>query len=262
MNLNDLLLTGALILFFAPLEHLFPTGPRNWSPRRLTTDFLHLLVGGWLIRLGAVGAALVLGGLLHQVLPADWSAAVRAQPDWLEFVELLILSDLGFYAAHRLVHSVPWLWRFHEVHHSSEHLDCLATYRVHPVDQVINSTIIALPALALGFSPPILVAYGLLYKLHAMLLHSNLRVSFGPLKWLIASPHYHHWHHANERDAYDKNFGGQLVLFDWLFGTLNMPRHRPPAFGIGEPISSTFLGQLAHPFRRALAVSPASKEPA
>jgi sterol desaturase/sphingolipid hydroxylase (fatty acid hydroxylase superfamily) len=256
MDLNDLLIVGALALIFAPLEHLLPAGPRDWSPRRLTTDMLHLLIGGAAIRWGMFGVTLALGVVLNGLLPAGWSAAVRRQPDWLEFIELLLLSDLGFYAAHRLVHSVPWLWRFHEVHHSSEHLDWLATYRVHPVDQVINSSIITLPLMVLGFSPVVVLIYAMAYRAHAILLHSNLKVSFGPLKWLVASPHYHHWHHANEPDAYDKNFGGQLVVFDWLFGTLNMPIRQPAAFGIAERVSPTFLGQLAHPFHRTLAASP------
>jgi sterol desaturase/sphingolipid hydroxylase (fatty acid hydroxylase superfamily) len=249
MTLNDLLLVGALAAIFAPLERLIPAGPRDWSPRRLATDLLHLLIGGWIIRWGGGVAVVGLGLALDRLVPTALRSSVRGQPDWLEFVELLVVSDLGFYAAHRLFHAVPCLWRFHEVHHSSEHLDWLASYRVHPVDQVLNSAIIALPGLALGFSPVALILYVTLYRVHAMLLHSNLRIDFGPLKWVVASPHYHHWHHANEASAYDKNFGGQLVLFDWLFGTLNMPRRPPTAFGISEPMSPTFLGQLAHPFR-------------
>ena len=262
MNLDDLVLLGALALIFAPLEHLWPAGPRDWSPRRLTTDLLHLLVGGWMIRWGAFAATVGAGLLIDKMVPGGWREAVRAQPFWLQFAELLVVSDLGFYLAHRLVHSVPWLWRFHEIHHSSERLDWLATYRVHPVDQVINSTIIALPALALGFSPSALVAYALLYKVHAMLLHANLQVSFGPFKWVIASPHDHHWHHADDPAAYDKNFGGQLVIFDWLFGTLNMPVHRPGAFGVTEPMPPTFLGQMIHPFRRAAQAPSATEEAA
>lgn len=241
---------GALALIFAPLERLWPAGPADWSRQRLTTDTLHVLIGGFLIRWGCVGASIVAVLLVYGILPETVSATIRSQPLWLQFAELLVLSDLGFYAGHRLVHRVPWLWRCHEVHHSSERLDWLATYRVHPIDQIVNSTIISLPGIVLGFAPSVFVAYALLYRVHAILLHSNLRLDFGPLKWLIASPHYHHWHHANDPAAYDRNFGGQLVIYDWLFGTLNMPRQRPSAFGISEPICPTFVGQIIHPFRR------------
>lgn len=247
---NDLLLLGSLGLIFAPLEHLWPAGPRDWSPGRLCTDALHVFVGGFLIRWGIFGATLVVGALLKGLMPDRLPAVIRSQSPWLQFAELLVLSDVGFYFGHRLVHSVPWLWRCHEVHHSSERLDWLSTYRVHPVDQVFNSTIISLPGLALGFAPTAFLAYATLYRFHAMLLHSNLRLSFGWLNRVVASPHFHHWHHANDPAAYDKNFGGQLVILDWLFGTLNMPQNRPVAFGIVEKISPRFLGQIAHPFQR------------
>lgn len=173
MKLDDLFQVLALAVIFTPLEQLLPAGPRDWSPRRLLTDVLHLLVSGAMIRWGCVLAAVAIGWMVGQVAPDAVGRAVRAQPLWLQFAELFVLSDLGFYAAHRLVHSVPWLWRFHEVHHSSEHLDWLATYRVHPVDQILHSTIIALPSLVFGFAPLALLIYALVYRVHALLLHSS-----------------------------------------------------------------------------------------
>ena len=62
----------------------------------------------------------------------------------------------------------------------------------------------------MGFTLEALVIHQAIYLVHALLLHSNVRIKFGPLKWLVASPEYHHWHHANERDAYDRNFAAQL----------------------------------------------------
>ena len=137
------------------------------------------------------------------------------------------------------------------MHHSSEKLDWVAGNRVHPLDQILQATIIAAPPVLLGFAPGPLLAYALLYRWHAELLHSNVRVDFGPLKWLIASPQYHHWHHADEPAAYDRNFGGQLVIFDWLFGTLNLPGRgeMPAKYGLRTPIAPDYLGQLMHPFR-------------
>ena len=157
---------------------------------------------------------------MRSFVPDRVQNVIRGQAGWFQFVVLLCLSDLCFYLVHRLVHTVPWLWRFHAVHHSSEQMDWLATFRVHPVDQVLNSTIIAVPAVALGFSPAPLLAYALVYRVHSLLLHSNVHVDFGPLGRVFASPRYHHWHHADEPQAYDRNFGGQLVIWDRLFDTL------------------------------------------
>jgi len=75
---------------------------------------------------------------------------------------------------------------------------------------------------------------------------------FGPLHWLIALPDFHHWHHSKERVARDKNFAGQLSLLDLLFGTAHMPRDQVPSqYGIDEPLPSTYVMQLLHPFRGA-----------
>jgi sterol desaturase/sphingolipid hydroxylase (fatty acid hydroxylase superfamily) len=251
MSPSDLIMLLALGLVFAPLESLRPVRRAPVDRRRLWTDTLHIFLSGTLIRWGS---AAVLAGLAFGasfVGPKWLGAQVRAQPVWLQFAEILLLSDLAFYWAHRLCHAVPALWRFHQVHHSSEKLDWIAAHRVHPVDQIFNGAIIAVPAILFGFSPAPLVVYALIYRWHATFLHSNVRAEFGPLKWLIASPRYHHWHHADQVDAYDRNFGGQLVIFDWLFGTLNLPGDRmPEKYGLGEPIATTYLGQLAHPFRK------------
>jgi sterol desaturase/sphingolipid hydroxylase (fatty acid hydroxylase superfamily) len=249
MALDNLVIFAAAALIFVPLEQLFPLHRRRaWLRRDTITDVLHFFISGFLIRTGALATTLLLSMAALSVLPEALRAAIRAQPDWLEFAELLILADLGFYLAHRLVHTVPWLWRFHAVHHSSEQLDWLATYRVHPVDQVLNSTIIALPGLILGFSPAPLLAYALCYRWHAMLLHSNVRLELGPLGRWIATPRYHHWHHADEHHAYDRNFGGQLVVWDRLFGTYHEESRLPHRYGVGGDVPDGYVAQLASPF--------------
>lgn len=253
MSLDHLLILAAAALIFVPMERLFPLHRgQSWRRRDLATDVLHFFLSGFLIRTAAFGLTLVLSAAALSVVPAGMREAVRAQPAWLQFAELLILADLGFYVAHRIVHSVPWLWRFHAVHHSSEQLDWLATYRVHPVDQVFNSMLIALPGLILGFAPGPLVAYALVYRWHAIWLHSNARLPIGPLGWLIATPHYHHWHHADEPQAYDRNFGGQLTLWDRLFGTYFEESRLPHRYGVGGAVPDGYVAQLAAPFRLRL----------
>ena len=250
MTLNELILLLAVGLVFAPLEWLRPIRkvPADW--RRLRTD-AYVFVSGSLIRWGGAAAAVAIAMVVAAVAPGGLGGAVRSQPGWLQFIELLLVSDLVFYGAHRLFHAVPFLWRFHEVHHSSEKLDWIATNRVHPVDQIINSAIIAAPALILGFAPGPMLVYALVYRFHGAWLHSNVSSDLGPLGWLVATPKYHHWHHADQLDAYDRNFGGQLLIFDRLFGTLNLPPGRmPQKYGLSDPIPATYLGQLMHPFRR------------
>jgi sterol desaturase/sphingolipid hydroxylase (fatty acid hydroxylase superfamily) len=156
---------------------------------------------------------------------------------------------LGFYLVHRAFHKVPWLWRFHAVHHSIEEMDWLAAHRVHPIDQILTKGASLIPIFALGFASEPMFLFAVMYRWQALLIHSNVRIGFGPLRWIFASPQFHHWHHANHREAFDTNFAGQLSLLDLLFGTMHLPgRETPRLYGTDDPVPGDYVGQLAYPF--------------
>ena len=97
-----------------------------------------------------------------------------------------------------------------------------------------------------------MLIYSIVYQWHAILLHSNLRVSLGPLERIIATPQFHHWHHADQPEAYDRNFGGQLVIWDRMFGTAFVAGSRSPdRFGVSEPPREDFFTHLLAPFTRS-----------
>lgn len=245
-----LFLVAALV--FIPLERLFAARKRQKLLRDgWANDLVYVLVNGIVIRIGLVIAVLAILALGALLVPAPLRAAIASQPLWLQLIEVLLLADLGFYLTHRAFHSFPTLWRFHAVHHSIEEMDWLAAARVHPIDQIITKSASLLPCFALGFSEWAIGAFAMLYFWHSLLLHSNIRLGFGPLRWLIASPDFHHWHHAREREAWDRNFAGQLALWDFVFGTAHLPKGRQAqGFGVGEPIPAGYAAQLLHPFRR------------
>jgi lathosterol oxidase len=178
--------------------------------------------------------------------------AVAAQPLWLQFLEALILADLFAYASHRLFHALPWLWRFHAIHHSCECLDWLASSRLHLVDIVVTRAVAFLPLYVMGFAPEALYPYLVFASLQGIAIHSNLRFDFGWLRFLLVTPRFHHWHHTAQREALDKNFAIHLPAIDWLFGTYHLPgREWPERYGIeGNPVPPGYLPQLLHPFRR------------
>jgi sterol desaturase/sphingolipid hydroxylase (fatty acid hydroxylase superfamily) len=215
------------------------------------TDVLHILLGGAAIRLGMIAIAVVLSALGARLVPVALAEAVRAQPVWLQYLEVLISAELGIYATHRLAHAVPALWRFHAVHHSSRELDWMSSHREHPVEQLIFSGAALAPAILFGIEPLPLLIYGVTYHIHALLLHANVRLDFGPLAHVIGSPRFHHWHHADQREAYDRNFAAQLSVLDHLFGTFRLPKTgHPVRYGVSDPVPETFLGQLAYPLER------------
>jgi sterol desaturase/sphingolipid hydroxylase (fatty acid hydroxylase superfamily) len=182
-------------------------------------------------------------------MPSQFLAWTAALPLWLQVALALVISDLSFYSVHRLFHKIPWLWKFHAVHHSIEELDWLAAHRIHPVDQILTKGASLVPIFALGFSDSAIGIYALLYHWQTLLEHSNVRVSFGPLRWIIASPQFHHWHHADQREAFDKNFASQLSILDACFGTLHMPGNEYPSrYGTYEPVPREYIAQLRYPF--------------
>lgn len=252
-----------LLIIFVPLERLLAMNPEQALFRRgWWNDLVYVLVNGWLIKFGMVGMA-VAGIVVTQALvPQSWRDAVAAQPYWFQTLQVLIIADVGFYLVHRAFHAVPWLWKFHAVHHSIEELDWLAAHRIHPVDQILTKSASLIPCFALGYSEVALAAFAVIFYWHAILLHANVRVDFGPLRWLIASPEFHHWHHSDHREAYDKNFAGQLAVLDVVFGTAHMPRGRTPTkYGCSDPVPPTYWQQLLYPFRQRLPLTQPGKAP-
>ncbi|HVN50353.1 MAG TPA: sterol desaturase family protein [Acidimicrobiales bacterium] len=247
------LVFGIVVLaaIFIPIERLASLHPQKVFRAMWKTDLVHLVVNNLLATIGLVIAIAVPIVALRATLGTGLADVVRAQPFWLQFVEALLVAEVAGYWAHRATHRVPWLWRFHKVHHSISEMDWLAAGRLHPIDQVFVRSCVILPLVVLGFSRTTFGAYLLVATLWAIFIHANVRFTFGPLRWIIATPAYHHWHHTNDDDAVNRNFAGQLPLLDMVFGTFRLPKGRwPSTYGIDEPVPPTYLGQLAWPLHR------------
>lgn len=247
------LVIGFVVLFaiFVPLETLFPLVRRQfWQRPGVRADLIHFFITGairkFLVLFALVVLVYWLGFLIHPPL----QQAMTSLPWWLQFVIANVVFDVGAYWGHRWAHAVPFLWRLHAVHHSSEHLDWVAASRLHPIDQTFIRVCGILPVYLLGFTKGTFGALIALEGLLAIFIHANVKWRFGWLEWLIATPAFHHWHHANESpDTSNKNFSGLLPWVDWLFGTMHLPQRFPEKYGINDPMPEGYLGQLAQPFR-------------
>jgi sterol desaturase/sphingolipid hydroxylase (fatty acid hydroxylase superfamily) len=245
--LLDLFLLSAV---FVPIELLFarlreqPFFRPEWR-----TDLAHFGVSHLLVQLLVFLTMAPAALFFRWAVAPELQAAVAAQPRVVQFVEVLVVADLTQYGVHRLFHRVPWLWRFHAVHHSSRHMDWLAGSRLHLVDIVVTRGLTFVPLYVLGFAPGPVFAYVLFVSFQAVLIHANVSWRFGPLRWLLATPQYHHWHHAV--DPVDVNFAVHLPVIDAVFGTFHLPADRwPPAYGVaGQPVPTGYWAQLAYPFR-------------
>jgi sterol desaturase/sphingolipid hydroxylase (fatty acid hydroxylase superfamily) len=237
-------------LIFVPLERLFALHREQKVFRPgWANDLIFLFFNGILIKLGLIAVVVATIIVAEKTLPASFQDAVGGLPFWVQLPTVILLSDLGFYWTHRMFHAVPWLWRFHSIHHSIEELDWLAAARVHPVDQILTKGVSLIPVFALGFSEWAIGVYAVLYQWQSVLIHANVRIRFGPLRLLFASPEFHHWHHSNDRVARDTNFAGQLSFLDALFGTMHLPRGQMPStYGLDRPMPQRYVPELLYPF--------------
>jgi lathosterol oxidase len=150
------------------------------------------------------------------------------------------------------MHAVPLFWRFHAIHHSSRAMDWLAGSRLHLVDILVVRAVSFLPLYALGVDQAALFAYVLFVSFHAVWIHANWRFELRALSPWLVTPAFHHWHHAAETEAIDRNFAVHVPWLDRLFRTHYLPPGRWPAhYGIqGDPVPERFAAQLLWPFTR------------
>jgi len=248
--LQLLLGTGASLLFlalvFIPMEKVFPARKEQKILRPHWILDLCYFLGQYLLWNGLILWILSYAEQwLTGIVPATFRSMVSKQPVWVQALEVVVFSDLIIYWGHRLQHKVDFLWRFHKVHHSAQHLDWLAAHREHPLDSIYTVGLINLPALIMGFNLAPLTAVIAFRGIWAIYIHSNVRLPLGPLKVLVGSPELHHWHHDIERDA--GNYANISPLMDKLFGTYTCPPKEPEQYGIKEDFPQHYVGQMLRP---------------
>ena len=190
----------------------------------------------------------------YQVSHFEWAVSpsfqetIRATPVWLQLVFIVLAADFMLYWEHRMYHEVKWLWPIHAVHHSVKNLDWLAGSRGHFIQVFSERALVMIPLYLLGVETLALNIYVTFAALQAILIHCNLKFSFGWLRFIFVTPQFHHWHHSSEKPAIDTNYSVHTVVFDWLFGTYHMPdAHWPAHYGTTKPLPSSFVGQAMYP---------------
>lgn len=194
---------------FIPLEHFFPAHAGKSSPRAM-----------------ALAVSLFIANtLLMQWLGVPVLSALRAltdasgRPSAFVVVLVLLASDLFGYWMHRAMHRVPFLWRFHHLHHQVNETTWLDAWRQHPVDFVMHGIAVGIPGALLGASLSDVASVVVLRKAFTTFLHANVDVKFGWFRFVLASPAFHRRHHSADPRDFDTNFAGTFPLWDLVFGT-------------------------------------------
>ena len=215
-----------------------------------------LLVTGLCALLGLTVRPLLAGLValfIGVVFPAGRGALAEV-PFWLFLPVIILVAEFGGYWMHRLAHRAErhryfdWLWRLHRTHHTANYMNVLLQFRVNFAWALVSGlTWVLTAAFYLGQELAASVA-GAMFALYSIVTHCDFRWDdairrhrfLGPLfrglEHIIVSPGVHHTHHGYGRDgATYCNFGNMLSVYDWLFGTLKIPRGRPGHYGLPRP---------------------------
>ncbi|HET7084913.1 MAG TPA: sterol desaturase family protein [Rhizomicrobium sp.] len=234
---------GRLLSLRAALDHVFRR--ELFRHRTSRVDILHfvLAIGLWIPVVGALVTAFLTMNVRDVLI--GWFGARDAlmQADWAivlsQFAVIFLCRDFGTYVGHYLLHKVPVLWSVHRTHHSAEVLTFFTSARAHPLEYLHAQSFIALfgglgggiflylTGTSLHATPiAILVGTGFFFETFGLAQHSHLPISFGKLNYVLLAPVLHQIHHSAEPRHRDKNLGGHLSVFDWLFGTIYVPKGR------------------------------------
>lgn len=244
------LTTAAL---FVPLERAFALRSEQGPFRRgWLTDASYFFMSHALVQLMSLLVLIPATQVGKALAIAPVQAWVQMLPLVVQFAAIVLVADLAQYAVHRAFHAVPWLWRFHRVHHSVTTMDWIAGSRLHLVDVVATRGLVLLPIVMLGFNEVAVYAYLGFVSLHAVFIHANFAPRRAWIERWIAMPRFHHWHHAIEPEARDTNFAVHLPMIDRWFGTEHMPADRwPSGYGVeGLEVPEGYVRQQVWPLRR------------
>ncbi|RKF13710.1 sterol desaturase family protein [Alginatibacterium sediminis] len=238
------------IVVFVSLEKLFPKYKDQlimrpeWGVDLFYFCFNHL----------AISAILVFAN--YHVSHFDWAVSATLQqsirdiPIWIQFVVIVLCADFVLYWEHRAYHEIQLLWPIHAVHHSIENIDWLAGSRGHFVQVFSERAMVMIPLYLLGVEQAALNIYVTFAALQAVLIHCNVGISFGPLKYILVTPQFHHWHHSSEKPAIDTNYSAHTIVFDRLFKTYHFPKqHWPADYGTTQRLPRTVVGQTLYPLK-------------
>ena len=234
--------------------------------------FVYGIIFGW-----AVMSYKFLSDVVVDVL----TAAVGAMPptSWPDLLAratitlaLFLAYEFGYWLDHYLKHRVPALWELHKVHLSANVLTPLTVFRIHPLDGVIFSNILAVTlgltngaasylfgkSIALFSIDDANIILVLFVHIYVHLQHTHLWIAFTGLAGRIfLSPAHHQIHHSNNPVHFDKNLGSCLAIYDWLFGTLHVPAKEPEPLSFGVKVGEADMHSLGElyvaPVQRAAA---------
>lgn len=240
-------------LIFVVIEKLFPLYRNQVVFRKeWQTDLTHFIVNHFLVGL----ILLTVNFLIHRVFGWMVRGDFQSMIFNISFIPQLLLcilvADMMQYWTHRAYHEIPFLWKFHAVHHSAKTMDWIAGSRQHVLELIFTRVLVLGPLYVFGFDKSVMDAYIIVVGFQAVFNHANVHLPWGPLKYLIVTPDFHHWHHSSDDAAIDRNYAAHYAFLDHLFRTVVKTDQKfPEKYGVvGDYMPEGFIRQQLFPFRR------------
>lgn len=239
-------------LIFVIIEKLFPlyrgqaVFRREWQ-----TDMVHFAVNHFIVGLILLTVNFLIFRIFGWLVKDTVHQLVGGIPFLAQLLLCILVADLAQYWTHRAYHEVPFLWKFHSVHHSTKTMDWLAGSRQHILELVVTRVLVLAPLYVLGFDKHVMDVYIIVVGFQAVFNHANVHLPWGPLKYLVVTPDFHHWHHASDDEAIDRNYAAHYAFLDYLFGTaVKSDKRFPEKYGVvGDYMPDGFVRQQLFPFR-------------
>jgi len=177
-------------------------------------------------------------------------------------IAVMMLDFAAQYLIHWLLHRVPWMWRFHMIHHSDTHVDATTATRHHPGDYVTRELFALIAIVIFGIPFAFYIFYRILTVFFSYFTHANWSLPSGvdrALSYVFVTPNMHKFHHHFERPWTDTNFGNVFSIWDRMFGTLVYQDPKDVKYGLDMLDGSKdedILYQLSVPFRKDVKTDP------
>jgi sterol desaturase/sphingolipid hydroxylase (fatty acid hydroxylase superfamily) len=243
-------LLGSTIVFvflekMMPLRKEQPVFRAEWQ-----NDLTHFAVNHLIVGFVLLATNRIVHSLFGWAVSTTVQGMIESTPFVVQLFLVVLAADMVQYWTHRAYHEIPFLWRFHSVHHSAKSMDWIAGSRQHILELIATRVMVLSPIFVLGFSQRVIDVYVIIVGFQAVFNHCNVSVRLGPLRYVLVTPNFHHWHHSRDTEAVDKNYAAHFAFLDYLFGTaVTADRKWPDRYGvIGDYVPVGFAKQQAFPF--------------
>lgn len=246
----SLLIMGVI---FAPLERLIPFSRKWLENEEEQTDVMVFFGNHFFERYLAVPLEMATIALAIEqisprigqgIWPSHWHPVVQV------FL-LLVVKDFFRYWYHRWMHESEFMWRWHSVHHSSERLYWF-NGRAHPLEGIISGFLYAIPLAFVKAPVEIVFVTAFVSTTLSRFQHTNMDLVLGPFDYIFSTPKNHRYHHSKKLVEGNANYGGEVIIWDILFGTFYMPKGQQPSDDIGVAdmpnYPKTWVGLMLAPF--------------